>query len=129
MKIKFLIVLLLLCALLLCPQRTMADELLIPPKPLTPQEYIKVYAKEYEVSEKLLLSVAYCESKYNEKAIGDNGKAYGIFQFHRQSFDRFKKELGEDLDYSSAKDQAKLAAFAFSKGYQHHWTCFEKVVQ
>lgn len=86
-------------------------------------EMVSYYANEYAVPATTLLRVMKCESSGNQKAIGDNGKAHGIFQFHKPTWDRFTKEMGETLDRESAHDQAKVAAYAFSKGYSNHWSC------
>lgn len=104
----------------------MADKALIPPKPLSTQDYIVKYAQVYGVSQKQLLTVAFCESSYKQSAVGDGGKAKGIFQFHKPTWDYFTKQMGESLDRNSVHDQAKVAAWAFAHGYQSHWTCFSK---
>ncbi len=95
---------------------------------MTVQESIVHFARVYKVQEKQLLAVSFCESSFNQNAIGDKGRAVGIFQFHKPTFDRFTKEMGEVLDYNSYQDQAKVASWAFSKGYQSHWSCYKKVV-
>ncbi len=115
------------CALLLRPQHITAIQKPIPVKPLSVQQYIVKYAQVYHVKEKLLLDVAFCESSFNPKAVGDKGKARNIFQFHFPTWQRFTKEMGEELDYNSYQDQAKVAAYAFSQGYQSHWSCYSKV--
>lgn len=106
------------------------------PQPLiwenpTPQEAVHKFATQYQVNEQLLLKVMHCESSGNQNAIGDGGKARNIFQFHEPTFNYFEKQLGEDLDYNSLHDQAKLAAYMFSKGesYRKHWTCYKKVLK
>jgi hypothetical protein len=55
---------------------------------------------------------------------GDNGLAFGFLQFHKGTFNLFKKEAGLDLDYYNGEDQLRLGAWAFSKGesYKKHWT-------
>lgn len=102
----------------------------LPPKPLSPQEVIIKYANQYGVSSNELLSVAKCESRLspNPKGYNDGGHAFGIYQFHKSTFDTFSKQMGEQLDYYSYSDQTKLAAYMFSKGLQNNWTCYEKVI-
>ncbi len=93
---------------------------------------IKYYSEEYKISEKELYETAKCESGFSKevlefKQFGDSGKAAGIMQFHEPTFDRFMKESGIlDLDYHNNDDQIMLAAWAFSKSYQGHWTCWTK---
>ena len=101
-------------------------ELEIPLPTPTPKEYISLYAKKYNAVEKQLLAVASCESRFNPKAVGDGGSARNIFQYHKGTFERFSDLLGEELDYNSYHDQAKLTAFIFAKypKLKTHWTCW-----
>lgn len=72
-------------------------------------------------------SIDFKQEVLDFKQFGDSGKAKGVMQFHEETFNRFKKESGlSDLDYYNNDDQIMLAAWAFSKGYQYHWTCFTK---
>lgn len=126
---KILIVSLVSLSLLgLFPQRGEADPLQI--VPLTPKEYITLYAKEYGANEQQLLKVAYCESQYNPNAIhiNDGGKgkhSVGIFQYQESTFNQFDDLMKEDLDYYSYEDQIKLTAYVFAKypKLKRHWTC------
>jgi hypothetical protein len=59
-----------------------------------------------------------CESSFNPKAIGDNGKAYSLLQFHRPTFDRFCEG-----NYKNPKDQLICGAKMIKKGLSYHWTC------
>lgn len=98
------------------------------PKVLSVKETIEKYAEIHDVSLHELLTVAKCESGYNPKAVGDGGRAVNIFQYHRPTFDRFSKLMGEELDYYSYYDQAKLTAWIWKyyPQYKNHWTCFTK---
>lgn len=103
----------------------------IPPVPrvLSVQETIVKYATFYGTSEKELLAVAKCESGFNPKAIGDGGRAANIFQYHKPTFISFSKLFGEQLDYHSYTDQARLTAFIWKHypQYKNHWTCYTKI--
>lgn len=103
-----------------------ADKL--PPIPTDVKGMIVYFAKQNSIKDNELLVVAKCESTFNQSAIGDHGKARGIFQYHKPTFDRFSELMGQDLDYYSAHDQAKLTAFVFAQypQYKSHWTCFSK---
>lgn len=94
-------------------------------KPLT--EIVEYFASQDNVPVNQLLDTMQCESSGQQSARGDGGHAYGIFQFHQPTWDAFSNKMGEQLDINSTYDQAKLAAWAFSQGYQHHWTCFSKL--
>lgn len=101
----------LLFSLLGLPTKDEAIELEIPN---TPQEYIEYYAKIYNTDPNVLLSVAKCESEFNQNNIGDGNRAVGLFQFHQETWNRMSKLLGEKLDRNSVKDQARLSAFIFA---------------
>lgn len=97
----------------------------------TPQELISLYARQYGASEKELLTVAKCESGFKPNAVhtNDGGKgkhSVGIFQYQESTFNGFAKLLGEELDYYSYNDQAKLTAFIFAKypKLKTHWSCY-----
>lgn len=94
------------------------------PQAVSPPEMIRHYASEFGVNPEKALAVAKCESNFKEDVYGDHGLAYGIYQFHVETFDRMAREFGEPLNYFSTEDQIKLATWAFSKGYQNHWTCW-----
>ncbi len=107
------------------PIQAQAPEPIEPPKVLSVKETISYYASINEVSERELMLVAKCESSFNPKATGDGGRAKNIFQYHKPTFDSFSKLLGEELDYHSYNDQAKLTAYIWANypKYKSHWTC------
>lgn len=101
----------------------------VKPIPTTVKGMISYYAEKYNTSERELLAVANCESSYNPKARGDGGRAANIFQYHKPTFDRFSKEMGETLNYDSAHDQAKLTSWVWKNKpqYKRQWTCATKL--
>ena len=44
-----------------------------------------------------IIGNAYGESGLNPAAIGDNGSAYGLFQYHADRQARFKQAMGFDI--------------------------------
>lgn len=64
-----------------------------------------------------------CESG-GRKVKGDGGRAYNEFQFHKPTWDRMSKKMGEELDINSGYDQAKLATWAVANGYGREWTSY-----
>jgi soluble lytic murein transglycosylase-like protein len=96
-------------------------------------ELIKKYSEHYDYSEKIALKVASCESEFKPTALGDGGKAYGIYQFHKPTFNEFAKKLEkleklpEKMDYHDTEDNIKLAIWALSKDKGHHWTCYRRI--
>lgn len=91
-------------------------------------ELIKKYANFFDVSEKLALDIADCESDFRVDAYGDGGRAYGPYQFHEKTFKLFSKKLGEKLDYFDLEDNIRLAIWALANDKGHHWSCYKKVV-
>lgn len=89
--------------------------------------YIKQMAVKYKVDENMLIKVANCESQLNINAIGDKGKAFGLYQFWLNTFNLFMKEARFDFDYKNWRHQSELAAWAFSKGYGYHWVCAKRL--
>lgn len=84
-------------------------------------------AEQYGASFHELSVVASCESSFNVNAHNPNDPdsgSYGLFQFQRNTFKLFSEELGKEMDIHNPEDQIELAAYAFSKGYQSHWTCW-----
>lgn len=89
---------------------------------------IERYAKRYGVDSKLVVAVARCESELRTDVYGDHGLAYGIFQFHEETFNLFAREFHlEGLDYKNPEDSIKLAVLAFANGKEDHWSCYNKV--
>lgn len=85
---------------------------------------ISYVAIKYGVEESELLKVASCESEFLYNAKGDNGKAYGIFQFHKPTFDNFCEG-----NYYSAKDQIICAAKMWqTPKLKLHWSCWRNYV-
>lgn len=96
-------------------------------QPETVPQLISKYAGIYGSNPHELAAVMKCESGGNQNAIGDGGAAHGIFQFHRSTFSDFEKQMNEKLDIESYNDQIKMAAWAFSTGYQNRWSCYTKI--
>lgn len=63
-----------------------------------------------------------CESNGNSKAIGDNGKAKGILQFHQGTFDKFGSlyNLPHDNIWDSDQ-QITIAKRMIEDGLIFHW--------
>ena len=126
------------CALLISaiPSRTISirltpNETSVPSGPLrnvlSPLVQIALASEKYGVSEQDLLDIAKCESNMKHEGVyGDGTLAYGIFQFHRGTFNMFKVEAGKpDMEYENMGDQIELTAWALKKGYGYHWSCYK----
>jgi hypothetical protein len=56
------------------------------------------------------------ESAFKPDAVGDNGKAYGIAQWHPDRQEAFKKYFGKDIKESSFEDQLAFINFEMTEG-------------
>lgn len=94
-------------------------------KTLSVKETISFYAELNNISSSHLSKVIFCESSYNPNAIGDQGLARGLAQFHKGTFDYFSKLMGEKLDYYSYNDQVKLMSWIWANypQYRNQWSC------
>jgi len=83
------------------------------------------YIKRDIAFETQKIQILKCESSYRHYGVwGDNGRAYGIAQFHRKTFDRFKTLAGwPQLRWDSLRDQLWLFDWALRNGYANAWTC------
>ena len=74
------------------------------------------YGLDYEK----VLSTLYCESNLRHYGVfGDQGRAYGIAQFHYPTFKRYCSG-----NYYDMYDQLECFGKMISKGLQNHWTCY-----
>ena len=98
--------------------------------------YILTMSDIYGANRIEMIGTSNCESdwikrpEYAITAIGDKGKAYGLWQFWEKTFDRWSKESKmPQLKYKNWQDQTRLAAWAFSKGerYKDDWVCYTKM--
>lgn len=58
------------------------------------QKQIKKICNKYNMSFSLIMSMAYTESRFNEKAVGDGGQAYGAWQIHPSTWYQTISKLG-----------------------------------
>lgn len=139
MPTKNIIVLLLLCfAIAFYPCKTRSVELQIEEtKPLEVIVINKTYIDEkvnqfsdmYGIDSKLVSKVIECESKYDHTNLGDGGRAFGVMQYHKASFLRHAKLMGEpNLDYYSTYDQIKVGTWALANGHAREWTSYRAIM-
>jgi hypothetical protein len=78
--------------------------------------------------QKEMLNIITCESDGQHDGLyGDNGKAYGVAQWHKRTFDELKaKAFMPGLNYRSKHDQIKLLEWALRNGYDIRWSCSTK---
>jgi len=75
-----------------------------------------------------IYAVAQCESGLQHDGCwGDNGRAYGILQFHEPTFAWLCQLSGIQGDWMNREDQLRVGMWAFSHGYDYLWTCSKTV--
>lgn len=73
------------------------------------------------------IRVISCESGWIHESYGDNGKAYGLAQFHKDTFNWLAMLKGGRLNYYNAQDQFDLLVWAIENNYGYLWTCYRKL--
>lgn len=77
----------------------------------------------------LLHKIIMCESGRHHKNVwGDGGQAYGIAQFHKETFYRFARQAHlQHMHWKSEADQIVLLNWALDNGHANSWTCYKMV--
>lgn len=77
-----------------------------------------------------LYDVANCESELDHNAIGDNGKAKGVLQFHENTFNWLAgKAKVKEFQWLDRTDQLKIGLWALDNNYGYLWSCYGKEMQ
>jgi hypothetical protein len=63
-----------------------------------------------------ITSNLFAESKFKADAVGDNGAAYGIGQWHQDRQDAFKKRFGTDIRNSTLDQQLQFVDYELRQG-------------
>lgn len=89
---------------------------------------IRAASDKYDISYAQFYDTLKCESKLNPQMwnkADPNGGSKGIAQFQPATFARYSKLAGvTDANVWDASDSIEVAAYMFSKGQQHQWTCY-----
>lgn len=85
--------------------------------------YVEIMAHQYSVDLVRINHIVTCESGYKHTGVyGDKGKAMGLFQFHRTTFEDQKKKYGKTwLEYEKMEDQTELAMMMMRDGMWSRW--------
>jgi hypothetical protein len=93
----------------------------------SPKELADHYASISQGESRYTSAVIACESRYEPTSKGDGGRANNVGQFHKPTFERLSKLMGEELDYNSYYDQTKLLAWSLDNGYGANWTAYRAI--
>lgn len=73
-----------------------------------------------------LADIINCESGGRHEIYGDNGRAYGIAQFHEETFEEMAAQAGcEGCRYTERIDQLRLLSWAYDNGKINKWSCYD----
>lgn len=107
--------------ILLLPKKVIVVESMLSDEPeLT-------YVNQAPVVSEVVYEIIKCESQWKEDAVGDGGRAYGLAQFHRPTWDWLCELSGKDLDYYEPHHQIELLTWALENGRGYLWTCARKL--
>jgi hypothetical protein len=88
------------------------------------EQEILAISKEHNFKwESYLLRLAYCESQYNNFALGDGGKSRGLFQIHSG----FHPEVSDDCAFD-VRCATEWTISVINAGGQGIWSC-DKIVR
>lgn len=99
------------------------EEIVKQPSELTLTESIDKFSAEYNIPRAWLVNLAKCESSFGTRLVGDNGNAYGPYQYWTRTWNYFEQLSGMNLNRNSQYDQTRLTAWALANGYGSHWSC------
>ena len=86
-------------------------------------DLIRYYSRFYGVDENLMLAVVKCESNFNPQAIGDHGRAKGLWQIWT-SLHPISEDCAFDADCST-----EWAIRQIADGRGSLWTCWRKLTR
>jgi len=90
------------------------------------EQIIKIAKEENFQYTDYLLRLAYCESRFNPKAINDNGRLLrdiGVFQINEYWHRDISQEQAENVEFAT-----KWTMNMINKGFQRRWMC-DKIVK
>jgi soluble lytic murein transglycosylase-like protein len=91
---------------------------------------VRIECRRFGVPEPFALCVADHESRFDPQAIGDDGDAVGLFQFHLGTWQHLRTRMGlppDDLRLD-AREASRTACWAFANGFQQRWTVVRRGV-
>jgi hypothetical protein len=75
---------------------------------------------------KKLNALVHCESSWRPEVYGDSGKAYSLAQFHKPTFEDFKRWSEQShLKYTNPEHQLKLLVWGYKNKKMKNWTCWK----
>ena len=81
-------------------------------------------ARAMDVSPEYAACIAYHESRFDPEAIGDQGRAVGLYQWHYESWAHVRRQMGLSTDdrRDDPVEATVTAMWAWRNGYRHWWS-------
>ncbi len=95
----------------------------------TIQNYIIAMSSFAGVDPVFMVRLARCESNLNPEAVGDKGKAYGLYQWWQKSWIYYNKIYKTNLDRESWIDQVKLSTWVIRDYGTDDWINCSKFIK
>ncbi len=95
------------------------------------EEYTIQELREFVGEKSVVGCLIKYESGWQENAVGDNGKSFGLLQFHKATFDLYAKKYNLDLEYKNPSHQILLANLMLNDNFEKnikHWSVWRKCV-
>ena len=87
---------------------------------------IQSASNKYSIPYSVLYDLCECESGLKQNAIGDSGKAVGIYQWWLTSWNYYNGVYQTDLDRNNIYDQVEMTARVLKDGGHNNWyNCFK----
>lgn len=93
------------------------------------EDYLTLEASKRSIDPSIPIRVVDCESDFVIGAVGDNGAALGLPQFHKETFYRMKRLSGEEkmYEYGDERTGLRMLVWAISEGHGNEWTCYRSL--
>lgn len=88
----------------------------------TQERLIDYYSEKYAINSEYIYATMDCESGFNPKAVGDNGKSFGLAQIHLPSHRDITKKQALDQNFA-----IEWMVKQFSSGKANMWTCYRNL--
>jgi hypothetical protein len=89
---------------------------------------IQFVSQEYNYKYELVDWLIFKESSYRTNVYGDAGKAFGLAQFHLDTWKYFQKKYNRyDLNINNPVDQIIMTVLALKDNKHCHWTALKKI--
>ena len=98
---------------------------------LLSQQAVDYWCHEYDIPYAYGAEIARLESNWDPQAMGDEGEAIGLFQFHPATWRWARKKMGLDPSLNirlSQWESARTWAWLCHEGHADWWTAHEKAL-